>query len=547
MPLPASSPPSSSAPAEKPLAASPPPALPSSIAKPEAAQQVVSADPKISNDDHLISSLAPQAGAPPKTTKPSIQGAEKEPIAFNAAERRMYDTIDEQAAIILKGIVGADGVPLNVSVEGSHADVQSAVHVDEAVAFALKNNFEVSAAEEKSRGAYWDKMGAYAQYLPTVQMSADSGPERSQPASYNDLNGNRVLDNVHHRRDHSISITQPLIDLSIVADILSGRDKQDIANIDQRDVREGVAYDTVSTYLNLLQARITVRLAEDYKKYLDNLAARMKARVEGGGATDADLERIRGRSTTAEGARVEAIGEYQTQLAEFNRLTKIMPPELVIPQTLTPPLPPTTQDALKKALKANPTYMSSLKKTELAEDDRNKSISTMLPKLSFQYSNSYSYNAGGAANGNPADGVYPVQKTQNVMLVAQWQLAGGTPITSTMSGMAKMREMNMRSLDIRSKIEQGIRSGYASINAGRERQAALLKTIEANERVVKGFEYQFANGGRSLFDLLDSYEQLYNARLNFIRVSMASAKAGYQVHRQMGELIPAIVRDNEGK
>ena len=355
-----------------------------------------------------------------------------------------------------------------------------------------------------------------------------------------------MADSVHHRRDQSITITQPLIDLGIVADILSSGDKEDIAKFDQRDVREGVAFETASAYLNLLQARIAVRLAEEYKRYLDNLAARIKARVEGGGAPAADLERIRSRSSIADGARIEALGEYETQLAEFRRLTKITPPELAIPKTLAPAIPGDMEQAMEAALKANPTYMSGLKKIDLATDDRNKSYSGLLPKLSFQYSNTYAYNAGDVAHANETDGtVFPEQKTQNVMLVAQWALYGGTSITGGLSGAAKEREMNFRALDIRARLEQGIRSSYTSINAGRDRLAALRKTIEANERVVEGFEYQFTNGTRSLFDLLDSYEQLYSARLNFVRVTVACAKASYQVHRQMGQLIPAIVGAEE--
>lgn len=484
-----------------------------------------------------LAALSPHAGGMTSFLKESGKDQAVASKAFS----------NEQAAAVLRQIVGGDRIPLNVRDGASSADVQMPVHIDEAVAFALKNNFEILASEEKSTGAYWDKMGAYAQYLPTVNISADTGPERSRPASYNDESGNREEDSTHHRRDHSVTVSVPLIDLGIVADILSASDKKDLADINQADVREGIAYDTAVAYLSLLQARITVQLAENYKQYLDNLAVRMKARVDGGGASSADLDRIRGRSATAEGARIEALGEYQTQMAEFKRLTKLTPPELILPPSLAPSIPESLQEATEMALKTNPTYKSSLKKVDLAENDRNKSMSGLLPKLSFMYSNTYAYNAGGAADGNPADGVYPTQKTQNVMLVAQWALNGGTSVTSTLSGMAKEREMNMHSLDVRSKIEQALRSSYASINAGHERQAALQKTMEANERVVKGFEFQFTNGSRSLFDLLDSYEQLYNARLNFLRVTVACSKATYQVHRQMGKLISAIIRDRGDK
>jgi adhesin transport system outer membrane protein len=383
-------------------------------------------------------------------------------------------------------------------------------------------------------------MGAYSEYMLNIQASADTGSERSNPASINDASGNRVMDNTHHRHDHGVTVTQPLIDLGVISDILSGTNKQNIATTDERDVREGIAYDTMSTYLGLLQSRISILLADQYKGYLDDLAQRMQARVAGGGAASADLDRIRGRETAAESARLEVLGEYQSGIAEFKRLTNVVPSQLVVPANLIPGIPPTREDALKHAYKENPSYVGALEKIDLAASERDKSFSGLLPKLSAQYSDSYSFNAGGAAEGNPVDGVYPTQRTRSLMLVAQWAL-GAPNVTTGISGIAKQREMNMRSLDIRGRIEQGIQTGYAAVNAARERERVLRTSIEADEHVVTSFEAQYNNGTRSLFDMLDAYEQLYNARLNLMRTVIAEAKATYQVRRQMGDLRDSIL------
>lgn len=446
----------------------------------------------------------------------------------------------EMAGSFLRQIAGGANIPLSSPDSSTPADIQEPIHLNEAVAFALKNNFESLAASEKSTGAKWDKWGAYAQYLPNFQISGDTGPERSQPASINDADGNRVLDNTHNRRDHTISVNQPIIDLGIVSDILAGTDREGLANNDEQDVREGVAYDTISAYLDLLQGRIAIRLADQYRGYLEQLKERMKARVAGGGGTNADLDRIRGRETIAEAARIEIMGGYQASLSEFKRLTKTIPAQIIIPVVLVPRVPVDKEQAMEDGLKHNPSYLSSLNKIDLASDDRNKAFSGLIPKLSGQYTNSYSFNAGGAAEGNPVDGVYPVQKTQSVMLVAQWSL-GGTSVTGGVSGMSKIREMTLRSLDVRARLEQSITTAYATINAARERGGVLEKSVEADERVVKDFERQYTNGSRSLFDMLDAYEQLYNARLALMRVVIAEAKASYQVQKQMGELRQSIL------
>jgi adhesin transport system outer membrane protein len=444
------------------------------------------------------------------------------------------------AAVLKSTIAGADSISLILEGQEAGNGQQTPMHIGEAVALTLLNNLESRAADEKSRAAHWDKVGAYLQFTPTVTGEEDGGKERSQPASINDANGNRVLNSLHFRRDRSITIQQPIIDLSLVEGIIAARDKESLANIDRRDVREGLAYDTVSAYLGLLQARLAVELASQYKTYLDDLSKRMQSRVDGGGSTPADLDRIRGRAGNAETSRIEALGDYETGLAELIRLTKVQPEELVIPDVLAAPIPATPEYALDLAMQSNPTYLGSQKKIELAADDKRHAYAGLLPKLSFEFSNYYSYNAGGAAEGNPIDGVWPMQRTRNVMLMATWAI-GAPPVAAGLADAARERETRLRSLDSHDRIEQAIVSGYATVNAARQRYSVLRKNVMLNERVVSSFEEQFKDGTRSMFELLDAYEQLYNSRLNCMRVAVAKAKATYQIRRQIGDLIPLLV------
>lgn len=484
---------------------------------------------------------APPKRAPkqPPTDKGALPpGVQAQPLPpWTALSATLSD------ADFLKQLAGSNGaVALNVPEAQAAPNLDAPISLDEAVAFALKNNFEVLASEEKLRGAYWDKIGAYAQYGPSVEFSIASGAERSKPASFNDASGTRVLNDIHHRRDRNWSVRQPLIDLGVIADILTAREKQGMAQEDHRDVRETVAQDTVSVFLKLIQARLAIQLADQYKQYLDDLGTRMTARVEGGGATSADADRINGRAAMAAAARIEALGNYETELAEFHRLTKVMPWQITIPDILVPTIPGSATEALDRAVRNNPSYMSGLRKIDTAAGDRNKSLATLLPKVSVQYSKNYSYNAGGAAGGNPVDGVYPSQSNEAVMVVAQWALYSGTAVTGAMAGAAKTREMRLRAQDALSRIEQGIRANYTAINAALARRAVLQKTVEANQRVVEGFEAQYQEGSRTLFDLLDAHEQLYNAKLNLMRVVVAQAQAAYQIKRQMGDLVPSLIK-----
>ena len=449
-------------------------------------------------------------------------------------------------SVFIKNLVGGDGTLTLLTDDKSTASkIEETVKVDQAVSLALANNPEVKATLEAVRSKELDKFAAYSQFLPVAQLDLATGRERSRPASYNDSLGNRVTDNTHDRRDRVLTLRQPLVDLGYLADILTSYDRQDIANYERKDTQDRIAADSVNAYLGLIQSRISILLADQYKGYLDDLADKMRLRVEGGGASSSDLDRILSRASQAENAKVEADSQYQTSLLELQRLTGAVPLKIKVPDVMAPDVPESLEAALASAYQGNASYLSALKKIDAANHDRDRAYSALAPKVYAQYSSGYSFDSGGAANGNPIDGVYPTQRTDSAMLIAQWTLNGGVPIASGLSASARARQMSMLSLDTRQKMDQGIRVSYSALTTSKERLEVLQKTVEANERVIKGFEEQYKNGTRSAFELLDAYEQLYNSRLNLMRVIFAYSQASYQVHLQMGDIVPSVVKTRD--
>lgn len=441
----------------------------------------------------------------------------------------------------LSGGGGVIAIAPSVSVENSQIKVVDALDINSSVSLSLQNNNELKSYVEAVKSKYWEKMGAYSQYLPTVNLDLAVGDERSRPASYNDLNGDRVTDNTHLRRDRNLLVRQPLIDLSVIADVLSAKDKQNLSELEKDDTKNTVVLGTVSSYLKILQSQVAIHLADEYKTYLDELIKIMEVRVQNGGSPAADLDRVLSRSNMADAARMEAQAEFDINMAEFSRLTGAAPLRIQVPASLVPPIPRTVAEAARIAIAQNPKYLMDIKKIDLAKDDRNKGYVSVAPKIYAQFNGNYSYDAGGAKNANPVDGVYETQRTDSAMIVAQWQLNGLTPAATVLSSMAKEKQSYFQSLDTRQKIEQALSANYTAVKSTRNRLEVLQKTVEANERVVQGFEEQYKNGTRPLFDLLDAYEQLYNSRLNLTRVIFAHAQASYQIRQQMGDVVSVLV------
>lgn len=425
-------------------------------------------------------------------------------------------------------------------------DMIEAIALDEAVSLMLRNNFEVKASEYGSDSIKWDRLGAYSQYLPSVEFTYAEGAERSSPGSYNGPDGSRVSETIHHRRDRSLFIRQPIIDLVVVSDIMKAEKQVGVSDAERRDMKESLVFGTVTAFFKLLQSRKAIELADEYKAVLNGLAQRMQARFEEGGATNADIDRINSRIKVAEASRLEAVGAYGSTLSEFKRITGIAPTQYKMPNKLAPDVPSTSAEALDMALKNNPSYLASLIKVDLAASDRNKSYAGILPKLSVEYSNAFTYNAGGTAHGNPIDGVYPNQDDSRIMLVAKWSLTGGTAFASGLSSTAKVQEMRYKSQDVRSRLEQGMATAYDALNAARQRASILKETFQSDQRVVADLEEQFIHGDRSLFEILDSQDRLYNTKTQLLATMFSEAMFCYQIRLQMGEIAKAVLSDMGG-
>ena len=423
----------------------------------------------------------------------------------------------------------------------------------EAVAFALQNNYGAKAATAKTEGTRWEFIGGAGQYLPRIDYSFQQGRQQSAPASYHSVTPDGtfavVPENTHAYSSRSVTITQPLIDLSIISDILVRSYTLDAVAADELGVREKLALDTITSFYRLVQSRLTIGFVNNYKSALDRLARRMRDRVSGGGASGVELDRITGRSVAARSSELQARAEYQAASVEFRRLTGVSPIKLALPASLLPYIPTNVDDVLTKALRGNPDYLAAELRTDAALANSAKAFSALAPKLSLQLASSQTYNSGGVSQELPAavtpSAVYPKTTDKTIMAVVTWTLNGGVDIGQGMANAAYKRQASAAATDTRMRLEESVRVGFNALNSANAQIEALELAVQANTKVVTSFEEQYASGSRQLLDLLDAYERLYQSQTELTRLLISEATAGFTVRRQMGELVNAIMSSDE--
>ncbi|MBX9634184.1 MAG: TolC family protein, partial [Magnetospirillum sp.] len=383
----------------------------------------------------------PAADAPKATdteTPPATEDAPEPPSTAASREERGL-----HRGGLLRKLEGGDVVLLE-SDPVSPPSVTEPLSLAEAVTFALKNNFEVAGSKAKHQASQWEFYGGLGQYVPRIEYDRRSGHARSKPASFHDAHGVVVSDDRHPTRSRSITVRQPLIDLAILTDILGRSQTLSAANAEEIGIRERVALETITSFLRLTQSRLSIGFANAYKSNLDRMSQRMRDRVSGGGASQVDLERLTARSVSARSAAIEARAEYQAAAVEFRRLTGVVPLKLAMPLNLMPAIPDSVEDVLDRALHNNPDYQAALFRVEAAKSSVAKSYAAFAPKVSLEFSDNRTWNAGGIDNELPANAapspVYPYSNERRIMTIVTMSMNGGVDLAQGFANAALTRQ-----------------------------------------------------------------------------------------------------------
>ena len=98
----------------------------------------------------------------------------------------------------------------------------------------------------------------------------------------------------------------------------------------------------------------------------------------------------------------------------------------------------------------------------------------------------------------------------------------------------------MRHARLQREAFELIDKAWAARTITNERMAALTRQIAADRRVIEAYTKEYELGQRSLIDLLNAYNQLFNARVSLETTKGAAVFADYQLLAAMGQLVPYL-------
>jgi len=421
--------------------------------------------------------------------------------------------------------------------------------LEQAVAQALDNNPELRIALARFKITEERVNEATAGYLPTVDLAAGYGYEETDSPStrrgINSIDGDGKAG--LKRGEVSLSIRQILFDGFFTGNEVSRTEYE--ASAEQWTLfstAEDLALDVTKIYNEVIKNKEILSLSEKNLQSHKEIYAQIKERTESGLGSIADLSQVTGRLARANVNVITSTNNYRDSISKFEKLMNHQPNELVVPVPDFAAIPTSRSDGLKSALNNHPVIRASTNDIKAARHAKSTFDSGYYPSITFEIdataNNNISGEEGIGINVNSAtNDVGGHNNSASAMIRMSYNLySGGRNRAQARAAAYQISE----SVELNQKAHKEVTEGYNLAWNAFELLTLQLQYIQQHVDAAKqtqaAYEQQFRLGQRSLLDLLDTENELFQARKDYLEANFQNIDAQYRLLNTTGKLLDSL-------
>lgn len=413
--------------------------------------------------------------------------------------------------------------------------------LEQAVASTLDTNPEIRAAFNRFKQKEEQVNQSFAGYLPTVDVTAGYGYEKTDSPSTR----RRGVDSMELKRgEFGVSLRQMLFDGFYTSSEVN-RSKHE-ATAEQWTLfatAEDKALEVAQVYIGYIRAEQIMTLAEKNLKTHQDIYDQIKQRTDSGLGSTADLSQISGRLARANANLMSARNNFMDAKSQFYSVTHQEPDSLIIPVPDADMLPKDLASGLAVAEKNHPVLKSASNDIMAAKAEKSTAQSTYYPQLSLGVSSNWNNDLSGedgfsAIASQDVGGYY--NDVQAMVRVRYNLFSGGSDLAREKETAYKLSEAKeIREQSYREVVEGVSLAWHAYEYLEPQMQYIQQHVIAAKETQV-AYSQQFNLGQRTLLDLLDTENELFEARRDYLTAEFDEIIAKYRVLNATGQLLDSL-------
>jgi len=406
--------------------------------------------------------------------------------------------------------------------------------LNDAVQHGLISNPDVLFNTAKTLSARQGIGIAKGGFYPTIDIAAGAGREESQNPTTAAIDGTPGGKATLNRIESNIELRQKLFaGGAVIGELQRTRYLWQAQQWKTQGIAEDLALDIVNRYLTVLMHEKLYKLAIENLQRHKPIFSMINDLSTSGLSRTSDLDQAKGRLAQAEANKISAEANLREAKINYAKAVGKWPDHLVWPKfPKSRDLPPTLAKAIEIGLDNHPTVKSSYADVKEAKAQYAVALAAMYPKVDFVLSASRNRNLDGLLGQNN-DKLAMVRMNYNIF-------RGGSDdarIRETSYQVQEAYETKNRALV---DLKESIRLSWNAYLSAAQRISPLRRHVTASKKTLGAYEEQFKLNKRTLLDLLDSQNELYQSENDYVRGQMEEIFSRYRVINGMGKLLPYL-------
>jgi adhesin transport system outer membrane protein len=370
------------------------------------------------------------------------------------------------------------------------------------VEHAITTNPEVLVESNQHLSRLQELDQARAGYRPSIDLNAATGYERT------DNNTTRASGDDYRsltRKEASLTLSQMLFDgFATQSEVDRQKARVDAQRRVFESASEQLGLKAVDTYIKVLLHRDMMALSSENLQAHATIYDQVELRSNSGVGRTSDLAQIEGRRASASANMLSDEVNLKDAETNFLRVVGLLPKSLNPTIPVVEILPKNLDEAIKIALENHPTLRSANADVEAALAQYKASKSALYPRLDLEL---------GARYGDDLDGVEGRDDDLTAMLRLRYNLfAGGKDRARNRQTAHLVNEAKEIRNNTYRQVVESVRLSWAAYDVTKKQLVFQQQHVLASEKTRDAYTKQFRLGKRSLLDLLDAENELYEAK-----------------------------------
>ena len=404
---------------------------------------------------------------------------------------------------------------------------ESALSLKDAIVLFLQKNPSIKKAHHNREAVQQERNQVKAEFLPTVDAEASTGREYKNRDAANPTTTERFISNFTIRGRQNLFRGFASVGQSKRQRLRTISASERISS--QSEFR---GLDAVESYVETYQQRELLEVSEANIQTHMATFVKIKDRVDAGTSNYAELNKAEARLELAKSTYYTNIDALQEAEARFESIIGVPPQKITRPELATQYLPKTIEEAIALAQLHNPNLLALKADIEAAEHNITVQTAGFFPTVDLELDATRSHNQSGVSE---------VDREIEGRVVGRYNLFnGGRDAALRKEAIARYEEAKSLYNEELKNVEQEIRTAWGIYQSTQTNVPIVKKYVSANVRVRDLYIEQFNLGKRSLLNVLDGENELFQSRRELITIMNSNVFAGYRLVATTGHLLKSF-------